>query len=248
MRTILYMCCFFYMIVRADIMLRLRIILHPEDLHEWVTASQKRVARLIFLLAPLITEFRIQVEPYRFPLPPAFLLVSNHQSLADIPALVYAFPRHALRFVIKRELGRGIPMVSLYTRIGGHALISRSSDYGEGKRELEKLAERSASGICPVVFPEGTRSRTGKLKTFYAGAFRIILGNSRLPVLSVAVDGGYRISRLTRIFTNLNKTRYKVKPLTLYPSPEGRRETLGLLGRVEAEIAAQIKAWRAIEK
>ncbi len=98
-----------------------------------------------------------------------------------------------------------------------------------------------------MVFPEGTRSRTGRVNDFYTGAVRIILEQSPIPVLSVAVDGGYHLSTLRRLLKNLRGARYRVKPLTLYPIPRGKREISELLVRIQAEIAAQVKVWRDAE-
>jgi len=63
-------------------------------------------------------------------------------------------------------------------------------------------------------------------------------------VLSVAVDGGYHLSTLTRLLKNLRGAHYRVKPLTLYPIPKGKREISELLVRMQAEIAAQVRVWR----
>jgi 1-acyl-sn-glycerol-3-phosphate acyltransferase len=258
MRAILYMLFFLYHIIREDLVIRTQVLFRgrprrgerpPRWLLDAVTHSQILTGRLIFFVAQRISGFRIYNEAYHSgKLPPVFLLIANHQSLADIPILYYSFPGHSLRFVIKRELGRGIPMVSLISRVGGHALVSRTGDFREGKREMVKLARLASEGISPVIFPEGRRSKTGRLLKFNSGAFRIILETTPLPVLSVAIDGGYRISKLTRIFTNLGKTRYQVKPLTLYPPPKGKRETLELLGKIEAEIAFQLRLWRSERK
>jgi len=66
-------------------------------------------------------------------------------------------------------------------------------------------------------------------------------------VLSVAVDGGWRISRLHSLMSRLRGTRYRIKPLTLYPAPKGKREILDLLATIEKELAGQVRAWRAGE-
>jgi 1-acyl-sn-glycerol-3-phosphate acyltransferase len=107
-----------------------------------------------------------------------------------------------------------------------------------------KFADLAAEGVCPTVFPEGRRSTTGEVGVFQSGAFRVILERAPLPVLSVAVDGGYRISNLVRLFTNLRGTCYKALPLTLYPPPRGKKEVVDLLRRIEKEISAQVHRWR----
>ena len=168
----------------------------------------------------------------------------GHQTLADIPALTVAFHRRALRFVAKKSLGRWIPYVSTSLRWGKHALISRTGEYREGQQELRRFADLSKEGICPVVFPEGTRSRSGEVGDFYTGAVRIILERAPIPVLAVAIDGGYRIATLARLLGKLHGTHYRIRPLTLYPPPRGKKEIIELLEKVRNEIVGQVREWR----
>jgi 1-acyl-sn-glycerol-3-phosphate acyltransferase len=239
----------FYLLFRAHLLIWARSLRTREGILEWVTERQVLISRKIFLLCRMLTRFRLSVQGYDGgKLPPVLLLVCNHQSLVDIPVLMATFPRQALRFVTKKELGKGIPYISLALRVGGHALISRTGDFRKGRDELLKLADRSAQGISPAVFPEGHRSRTGELGTFHAGAFRMILDRAPLPVLSVAVYGGYRIGKLQQLLTNLGRTHYRVKALTVYPPPKGKKEILDVLARAEQEISRQVAVWQAEEK
>ena len=188
------------------------------------------------------------IRRYPGKLPRVFVIISNHQSLVDIPAIAIAFPTRKLRYVSKKELARGIPFVSRVLRYGQHALISRTSDYRAGQRELRRFASLARHGICPVIFPEGSRSRTGLVKDFYTGAARIVLEQEELPVLSVAVDGGYRTSTLPKLMLHVRGTLYRVMPLTLYPAPHGKREITALLDTIHDEIGAQVMEWRRADK
>jgi len=231
------------LLARGALLLRLTIIFRPGEVMQRVTRQQISISRKLFLLAQL-GGLRKDFRPFPGRLPRAFLVVSNHQSLADIAAIPQLFPQHHIRFVAKSELKHGVPYVSLALRVGQHAVISRTSDYRAGRRKILKLADLAASGVCPTVFAEGRRSRTGEVQEFQTGAFRIILERMPLPVLSVAVEGGYRISSLIRLLANLGRTRYKAKPLTLYPAPRGKKEILEVLAKIEREIAAQVSLWR----
>lgn len=231
--------------LRADLALRLRLWLAPTSGVEAVSRMQHPIVRHIVRFARFFTGFRVSVEPWAGPpLPERLLLVTNHQSMADIPLLMWAFPRHDLRFVAKRELGKYIPYVSLSLRAGGHAIISRTSDFRDGARAMARLAELSGRGISPVVFPEGTRSRTGEVGRFNSGAVRVILERASLPVLAAAVDGGWQIAKLKGLFRNFGRTRYRVKVLALHPAPRGKREILATLAWAEQLIRSQIEEWR----
>jgi 1-acyl-sn-glycerol-3-phosphate acyltransferase len=213
-----------------------------------VSDGQRALARKLFHLAGLLAGLRTDFRRFAGALPRVFMIVSNHQSLADIPAIATVFPRHGVRFVAKRELGRGIPYVSRSLRLGESALVSRTRDFSRGQQALRKLAALSDEGICPVIFPEGTRSRSGRVQDFYNGAVRVVLERHPMPVLSVAVDGGHEIATITRVLLHLRGTTYRVKPLTLYPAPRGKKEIIELLGRLKAEITDQIGRWHRGEE
>jgi len=213
-----------------------------------VSNGQRALARKLFHLAGLLAGLRTDFRRFTGALPRVFMVVSNHQSLADIPAIATVFPRHGVRFVAKRELGRGIPYVSQSLRLGESALVSRTKDFGQGQQALRRLAALSEEGICPVIFPEGTRSRSGRVQDFYAGAVRVVLERHPIPVLSVAVDGGRRIATITRVLLHLRGTTFRVKPLTLHPAPRGKKEIIGLLEKVKEEITGQVERWHRGEE
>jgi len=246
--SIFALSCMLAALLRAHIQLRLAAWRDPSRFIEAVTISHRRTAQVLVTLARTLTRFRLSIDPWRgAPLPNPLLVVANHQSLLDIPCLTLALRHHAVRFVAKRELRKNIPYVSLALRDGGHALISRTSDFREGVEELHRFAALSGRGISPAVFPEGTRSRDGRLKRFNAGAFRLILQSAPLPVLSVAIDGAWRTATVTGLAVHLGRARYRIRPLSLYPPPRGKHQIQQVLDTAEAEIAAQIERWRGYD-
>ena len=204
--------------------------------------GQRRVIAIVKAYAG----FRIRMDssiPGK--LPPTFLLISNHQSLADIPVLAYSLPKHSIRFVAKKELGRGIPAFSSALRIGDHALIDRHGDFRAAQAELIRLAQRAREeGICPVVFPEGTRSRTGQVGEFHSAAVRTILSRAKLPVLSVALGGGLKISHIGGLLKNLRNCVYRVRFLSLYPPARTRGSVHRILQQSHDEIVKQVELWK----
>jgi 1-acyl-sn-glycerol-3-phosphate acyltransferase len=175
--------------------------------------------------------------------------LSNHQSLVDIAVLAYAFPRHNVRFVAKKELGRGVPGISFMLRNGRHALIDRRGGFRETEAELIRLARFSRrEPICPAVFPEGTRAREGRVKKFHSAAVRTILTHHALPTVSVAVNGGYRIARLMNLLRNLRGCVYRVRLLSLYPPPAKRGDVQVMLRQAHDEIERQVNEWRRSER
>jgi 1-acyl-sn-glycerol-3-phosphate acyltransferase len=236
-------------LVFYDVLIRVRLLLRRQDAVEFFSRFQHASSRRVIGQAHAFCGFSLEVLPFRGELPRQCLLVSNHQSLIDIPVLMRAFPGLDLRFVAKRELGRGIPGVSVVLRFAHHALIGRKSGFAEANRALRRLGRLAGTGVSPVVFPEGTRSRTGAVQRFHAAAVRVLADATPhpLPVLSVAMDGGHRISGIKAIARNLRGSSYRVQPLTLYPAIESRADLAAVLGSARREIMETLADWRAGE-
>ena len=124
------------------------------------------------------------------------VVVSNHQSLMDIPMLYLAFPKKRLRFVAKRELAKNIPFVSISLRRGEHAIIDRE-DRKRAVQQLEDFASAAVAqnfGVC--IFPEGTRARTGEMKPFRTAGLSVILKTFRnSAVVPVAISNSWKLAR-----------------------------------------------------
>lgn len=102
------------------------------------------------------------------------IFVANHQSLFDIIGIIWYLRKHHAKFVSKKELGKGIPSVSYNLRHGGSVLIDRKDPKQaipviKGLSEYIEKHKRSA-----VIFPEGTRSKTGKPKEFAQSGLKIL--------------------------------------------------------------------------
>ena len=96
------------------------------------------------------------------------IFIANHQTLYDIPVLIWFLRKYHAKFISKIELTKGVPSVSYNLRHGGGANIDRS-DPRQSIMELAKLGTRMKENkwSC-VIFPEGTRAKDGKVKTFQA--------------------------------------------------------------------------------
>jgi 1-acyl-sn-glycerol-3-phosphate acyltransferase len=121
--------------------------------------------------------------------PGRFVIVSNHQSTADITILFWVFAAKNCKFVAKRQLGRWIPTVSVSIREGGFGLIGREPSRADLKVLREMARRLEHWDACAVIFAEGTRSRDGQLLPYRSAAVRIVARESGLPLLPVAIDG-----------------------------------------------------------
>lgn len=102
------------------------------------------------------------------------IFVANHQSLYDIVAIIWYLRDFHCKFVSKKELGKGIPSVSFNLRHGGSALIDRKDSKQaipliKGLSDYIQKNTRSA-----LIFPEGTRSKTGQPRSFAQSGLKIL--------------------------------------------------------------------------
>ncbi len=102
------------------------------------------------------------------------IFVANHQSLYDIIGIIWYLRRFHAKFVSKKELGKGIPSVSYNLRHGGSVLIDRK-DPKQALPVIKGLGEYiEKNKRSTVIFPEGTRSKTGKPKEFAQSGLKIL--------------------------------------------------------------------------
>jgi len=133
---------------------------------------------------------------YNFELNTPHIIVSNHQSMYDIPPIIWCMRKLHPKFISKKELGRGIPSVSYNLRHGGSVLIDRKNseqavDTIKGFGTYLSRTKRSG-----VIFPEGTRSRDGKLKAFYQSGLRTLLEHCpEAIVVPVSIQNSWKLQR-----------------------------------------------------
>lgn len=171
-----------------------------------------------------------------------YVIVANHQSIFDIPLIGGTLLTNFPKYVSKAELGRGIPLVSYNLRRGGNCLIDRSDARGAMRTIKAFGAECQERGVAAVIFPEGSRSRDGRLKEFKVGGTATLMaGAERLPIVPAVIDGSWRL--LThKMFPIPFGTRVRIRfldPIDRSPD-EDRTE---LVGRCRTEIAATLDAW-----
>jgi 1-acyl-sn-glycerol-3-phosphate acyltransferase len=114
-----------------------------------------------------------------------YLVMSNHQSLYDIPVLFHVIGPN-VRMVTKKELF-GVPIFGGALAAAGFIKIDRS-DRHKAIESLDEARALLASGTHVWIAPEGTRSRTGKLLPFKKGAFYLAF-EAKLPILPVTLKG-----------------------------------------------------------
>jgi 1-acyl-sn-glycerol-3-phosphate acyltransferase len=126
------------------------------------------------------------------------IVVANHQSMYDIIAIIWYMRRYHCKFVSKKELGSGIPSVSYNLRHGGSVLIDRK-DPKQAIPTIKGLSEYIEKNTrSAVIFPEGTRSKTGKPKEFAQSGLKILCKYAPSSyVVPISINNSWKMVRFS---------------------------------------------------
>ena len=163
--------------------------------HIWGYYPGKIWSQLIclFLLIPVKIEGREKLHDKT-----SYIFVPNHQGSFDI-FLIYGFIGRNFKWMMKKSL-RKLPFVGKACESAGHIFVDRSGP----KKVLETIRQAKDSlkdGVSLVVFPEGARTKTGKMGRFKRGAF-IIAKEMNLEIVPVTVNGPYDLMKINTYFLN----------------------------------------------
>lgn len=142
------------------------------EAHRWSVIYLNRSLMLIQGL--LFTRHQIfGIE--KIPKNQAIIVVSNHQNMMDIPPLIWYFRNQHVKFISKKELGRGIPSISFNLRKGGSLLIDRNSRNTAIAQITQYGHHIYKKKYAIVIFPEGTRSNSSSLNPFKMGGLKALI-------------------------------------------------------------------------
>ena len=189
--TIIYYLCF----------LLLLCVFHPI---QWIClnvfgyqAHKKSVDYLNLCLVRcthiLGTTYKIQnreLAPKNVPV----IIVANHQSMYDIPPIIWFLRKLHPKFISKKELGKGIPSVSYNLKHGGSVLIDRKNP-NQALAEIQKMGQYiEKNNRSVVIFPEGTRSKTGQPKKFSENGLKTLCENAPSAyILPITINNSWKM-------------------------------------------------------
>jgi 1-acyl-sn-glycerol-3-phosphate acyltransferase len=168
-----------------------------------------------------------------------YVVVANHESFVDI--LLISHLPFEMKWMSKSEFFK-IPFVGWAMRLAGDIRLERG-DKKSGAEALIECRDRLDKKVSVMIFPEGTRSKSGELQEFRDGAFRIAI-DSGLPVLPLAVLGTR--DALIKHDWRFGYSRAEVKVLDPIPTDGLTAADVGdLRDRTRDQIAAALAAMRA---
>lgn len=169
-----------------------------------------------------VLNIKMQLESnFEIPDNRPLIIVSNHQGTFDIPPILWYFRKYHPKFISKKELAKNIPSISYNLRHSGAALIDRRNR-AQAIPEIHKLGKLIArKNYAACIFPEGTRSKTGKMRKFKSGGIETLLDAAPdALIVPFAIDGNYKIEQFGLFPLSINnKIKYSIlKPI----EPDGR--------------------------
>lgn len=200
-------------------------------------AHRKSVAVLNWFLMqsqlPLFNSFDITFKK-QLPVGPSYIFVSNHQSMFDIPPLIWYLRDYHVKFIAKKELAKGIPSISLNLRIGENCAIDRK-DPRQAVSALIKFAKNvNNKKRSAVIFAEGSRSRTGVPKPFKTkGLLTLFKYIPEAVVVPVTVNNSWKIDRFGKFPYGLGN---KIHVTVHEPIPTKDRDTMEVIVETEKTV------------
>lgn len=208
----------------------------PADTSEGLEQYQSPIHRSLrsivrkVLMRPVIksvVDLRVEGEDNVADLDGAFIVVGNHSSHLDAPTMFTSLPDH-----ISRNLATGAAADYFYRRKIISKLtalffnsypIDRTPKTKRGKKHRPGMTARLlANGIPIMIFPEGTRSRTGEIKKFNPGAAHLAQ-KAGIPVLPVALVGCHDAMPVGLNFPKAGRPQVRVligKPMRCLPGED----------------------------
>ena len=183
------------------------------------------------LLLPVRVEGRENMDERQ-----SYIIIPNHQGTFDI-FLIYGFLKRHFKWMLKEEL-RTMPLVGSACESAGFIFVDPHAGPKKMKETHDRASQILQGGTSLVVFPEGARTRDGRLRSFKRGGFQLA-DELQLPLLPVTINGSFQVLPRKRGYVNFIQWH----PLTLTIHPPILMKGHGS----EAEHEAMQEAYRRIE-
>lgn len=160
----------------------------------------------------------------------AAMFVANHNSWQDIPYLGSTIGWRNYKIIAKQELVK-VPILSTAITVGNHVVVDRS-DRRSQLATLKKGIQLLKDGVHLCTFPEGTRSKSGRLNKFKNGAFKMA-HKAGAPVIPVSIVGAGKVMPVEFAFP-IKRAKGFAKVVV--------HEPIESVGKTEDELAAAVRA------
>lgn len=168
------------------------------------------------------------------------IIVANHQSTFDIPPILWYLRKHHPKFISKKELGRGIPSVSYNLRHGEAVLIDRKDKRGSLLKIKQFAQKVHHNKWSAVIFPEGTRSKTGVPKKFQKGGLVTLMES--MPdalIVPISIKNSWKLGKYKYIPIPLG---VKINTKVHAPILNDTEHIKEIIEKVETQIHQEVQS------
>ncbi len=225
-------------ILWLPLMAIVRVITAPFDKGRYWTGYLFRKLPVVHQHINPLWTFRVSGQIPADPRRP-YIVVSNHESFVDI--LLISHLPFEMKWLSKAEMFK-IPIVGWLMSLAGDIRLTRGK-ISSASDAMKQCEDRLAKKVCVMIFPEGTRTRTGELGKFKNGAFRLAI-DTGVPILPIAVHGCHTALRPKDWRLGYSTAEVRVlAPIEV----DGltHRDIYAVRDRARAVIAAEIDVLRA---
>jgi 1-acyl-sn-glycerol-3-phosphate acyltransferase len=131
----------------------------------------------------------------------SYIFISNHQGIYDV-FLVFGLIGQPIKWVMKQSL-RKLPFIGIACEAAGYIFVDKSSPQAAAKT-IRVAEEKLKKGASIVLFPEGSRTHTGKMGPFKKGAYQMAL-DLKLPIVPITINGSYDVMPIGSYLINPHK-------------------------------------------
>ncbi len=201
-----------------------------------MTLPQKVILVICRLLLNIPFSWKVEGRE-NIPLTAPLILATNHVHLLDPFFLIFISPRW-INFMAKEELFRS-PFLRLWLRLVGALPIRRGGNIKDKQKMLKSARNALEKGLILGMFPEGGRSRDGKLRKGKPGSV-VIASKTNVPILPVGIIGTDKIKGTNWLWKRLDIVVNIGKPFKLPPtsSKMSKSQMQLLTAQLMREIAA----------
>ena len=147
-------------------------------------------------------------RPGRVPGRPGVLILMNHQSILDIPMVIASVEGAFPRIVTRQRYAKRIPIVSHTIRALEYPVVDPGAKAGTLRRQLVQLEQAARESDVPLLlFPEGTRTRCGKIGHFQTAGLERILRARDWTVYVFISDGYWRHAKLAHFLSGMHELK-----------------------------------------
>lgn len=175
------------------------------------------------------------------------LVLMNHQSLYDIPLVVQTivdgYPRIVTR---ERYAARWIPVISHMVKLYQYPVVDPTANRDDMRQALDAIEEEARATDVPfVVFPEGTRTRSGEIGPFKRGGLQRILGARTWTVYVFVADGFWKAARFQGFAEGLPQIDGRVEHVATLEWSDPSQDPTAFLADVHALMVDKLLEMRS---